>query len=377
MPLMFSRNYPHPPGQPELLSVPERVAAPVTYTGRGVVMAFVDSGFYPHPDIAGRIRAYVDATTRLVRERDLAPEPSNMGWHGQMTSVIAAGDGRTSGGRYRGIACNAELVLIKVSNHKLQIKEADILRGLKWLVKHAHRYNVRVVNVSVGGDFPSDDPKHPLHVAIRALTRSGVCVLVSAGNSGAATLLPPATAAEAITVGGYDDHNSLDVADWTGFNNSYGMAYDGAPKPDVVATAAWLPSPIMPGTDMAREAPWLHQMLALKARDVRGFQRLARQGDAELYFSKVLADHPEAILKDIAQERIHAHKIVDGAHQHVDGTSVSVAVASSVVAQLLEAHPRLTPREVKERLMATALRLPNVPVERQGAGVINATAAIG
>jgi serine protease AprX len=361
---------------PELLSVPERIAAPAAYTGRGVVMAFVDSGFYPHPDIAGRIRAYVDATTRLVRERDLRPVPTNLGWHGQMTSVIAAGDGRTSGGRYRGVACNAELVLIKVSNQKQQIKEADILRGLKWLIKNAQRYNVRVVNISVGGDFPSVDPKHPLHVAIRALTRNGVCVLVSAGNSGAPVLLPPASAAEAITVGGYDDHNSLDVTRWTGFNNSYGTAYDGMPKPDVIAPAAWLPSPIMPGTDMAREAPWLTQMLMLKARDVRGFQRLARRGDAELYFSKVLMEHPEAVLKDIAQERIHAHKIVDGAHQHVDGTSVSVAIASSVVAQMLEAHPRLTPHEVKERLMKTALCLPNVPVERQGAGIINAAAAL-
>jgi serine protease AprX len=373
---MFNYNYPYTDDNPGLLSVPERIAAPAEYSGRGVVMAFVDSGFYPHPDLTGRIRAYVDATTRQVRERELLPVPSNLGWHGQMTSVIAAGDGRTSGGRYRGVACNAELVLIKVSNHKQQIKEADILRGLKWLVKHAHRYNVRVVNVSVGGDFSSADPRHPLHVVIRTLTKQGVCVLVSAGNSGSPVILPPASAAEAITVGGYDDHNSLDVARWTGFHNSYGTAYDDTPKPDVIAPAAWLASPIMPDTDMAREAPWLMKMLALKARDIRGFQRLARHGDAELYFSKVLSENPEAALKDIAQERIHAHKIVDGAHQHVDGTSVSVAIASSVVAQMLEANPRLNPQEVKSRLMATALLLPGVPIERQGAGVINAAAAV-
>src|SRR5688572_19391559 len=43
----------------------QRVGADVRRTGRGVTIAFLDSGFYPHPDLTeplDRILAYVDVT---------------------------------------------------------------------------------------------------------------------------------------------------------------------------------------------------------------------------------------------------------------------------------------------------------------------------
>ena len=51
--------------RPQLLSIPERLDANPRFTGRGVVIALVDSGFYPHPDLMRpkrRIKAYADAT---------------------------------------------------------------------------------------------------------------------------------------------------------------------------------------------------------------------------------------------------------------------------------------------------------------------------
>jgi serine protease AprX len=339
-------------------------------------MAFVDSGFYPHPDIVGRIACFVDATTARVREGRLRPSTHPLNWHGQMTSVIAAGDGRSSGGRFRGIASAARLVLIKVSNRKGQIKEADILRGLEWLVRNARRHHIRVVNVSVGGDFPNSDPAHPLHVAVRRLTDDGVVVLCASGNYAGNPVLPPASADSAITVGGYDDRNSTDPSEWRIFGNSYGMSDADQQKPDVLAPAAWIASPIMPGSDMAREARWLDKMMALSADDRAGFQRLARSANADLKLMKRLKAEGSKTLVEIAQAMIHAHKLIDARHQHVDGTSVAVAVASSMVAALLEAQPDLTPAQVKSRLMATAMLLPEVAPECQGAGVINVMRAI-
>lgn len=339
--------------------------------GRNVVMAFVDSGFYPHPDIAERIDRFVDATNPRIRDGTLRPSTHPLNWHGQMTSVIAAGDGRSSGGHFCGIASAARLVLIKVSNRKGQIKEADILRGFDWLVKHARRHNIRVVNVSVGGDHPDSDPQHPLHVAVRRLTDDGVVVLIASGNRAGHAVLPPASADSAITVGGYDDRNSTDRDEWRLFGSSHGRSDAGNQKPDVLAPAAWIASPIMPGTDMAREARWLDKMLALAADDVAGFQRLARPANADLRLTKRLRDEGTKTLPQIVQSMIHAHKLIDARHQHVDGTSVAVAVASSMVAALLEAHPTLTPAQVKARLMTTAAPLPGVPAECQGAGVID------
>lgn len=360
-----------------LLPVPERTGAPARYTGRGVVIAFVDSGFYPHADLAGRIRLYVDATTRTIRTRGLPPaNADNLNWHGQMTSVIAAGDGRTSGGRYRGIASGASLVLIKVSNRRNQIKEADILRGLKWLAVYGRKHHVRVVNVSVGGDHPDDDPDHPLHATVADLTAQGMTVLIAAGNGGSPHVVPPASAAHAITVGGYDDRNSLDVVRWQPFHSSYGPAHDGTQKPDIIAPAAWLASPILPGSIMAREARWLVPMLALTPDEQYAFMLLLRTGLRDFSFIDSLRGFSDEALRRRVQARIDEHKLVDEHHQHVDGTSVAAPIAASVVAQLLEANPRLTPADIKHILTSTARRMPGVPLERQGAGVIDAAGAL-
>src|SRR4026208_2216156 len=50
-----------------LLTTPRRVHANPNFAGRGVTVAFLDSGFYPHPDLIrpkNRILCYVHATGR-------------------------------------------------------------------------------------------------------------------------------------------------------------------------------------------------------------------------------------------------------------------------------------------------------------------------
>jgi len=371
----FTPNYPTPkPGQYALLPTPERTRALAAYTGRGVVIALIDAGFYPHPDLQGRILVHVDASTNRVIEQGANFEGSDLSWHGQMTSVIAAGDGRTSGGKYRGIASGAQLVLVKVSTPKGHIKESDILRGLRWVIDTHRRFNVRVVNISVGGDFISNDPNHPLHKAIRKLTKAGVTVVVAAGNRNTRHLLPPASAPDAITVGGIDDHNSLDEARWTPYHHNFGRAYDGTRKPEILAPAAWLASPIMPGSSVAREAYWLAPLLTKP--DERHLRKLLKRGHHDLGLTVYANRQPDEHLYSMLQQRIHAHKLIDAHHQHVDGTSVAAPVVTSVIAQMLEANSCLTPQQIRAILTATAKRLLNVPLERQGSGILDAPQAV-
>lgn len=372
MPL-FTSNYPHN-GQSALLATPERAGANPNYTGRGVVIAFIDSGFYPHPDLGNRVLVHVDATTSRIVEEGPAFEASDMSWHGQMTSVIAAGDGKTSNGKYRGIASEAQLVLIKVSNRRYQIKEADILRGMRWLIANHARFNVRVLNVSVGGDFESHDSQHPLFRAVRKLTREGITVVAAAGNRNMRFVVPPASAAEAITVGGIDDHNALDQSLWTLYHHNYGASYDGTPKPDLLAPAIWIAGPILPESSIAREARWLAPLL--EAKDDTSVAKVLRRGYADLSISRNQALRPAAHVYAVLQARIHAHKIVDANHQHVDGTSVAAPIVSSVIAQMLEANPRLTPPQIRAILTSTATKLPGIDGERQGTGVLNAAGAV-
>lgn len=337
-------------------------------------MAYIDSGYYMHPDLGNRVLVHADATTNRVIEQPRVLEADVTSWHGQMTTVICAGDGGSSGGQYRGIASESLLVLVKVSNPRGQVKETDILRGLRWVLDTHRRFNVKVVNISVGGDFVSHDPDHLLHRAVRKLVEAGVTVVIAAGNHGTQMLLPPASSPQAIIIGGYDDQNDLDRSRWQSYHSNYGFAYDGTRKPDVIAPARWIASPILPGSFVDREARWLGPLLGERLNQI--VKSRLEGGYAEL----ALPHHPNEMgdtdLYSTLQARIHSHKLIDAKHQHVDGTSVAAPIVSSVIAQMLEANPGLTPEEIRDILTATAVPLTSISPERQGAGAVNAYQAV-
>jgi serine protease AprX len=265
------------------------------------------------------------------------------------------------------------MVLVKVSSPRWQIKEADILRGLRWVIDTRRRLNIRIVNLSVGGDFVSNDPSHPIYRAIKKLHDAGVVVLAAAGNSGAEMIVPPASSPHAITIGGFNDHNSRNPAEWSGYHNNYGITYNGAIKPDVVTQAVWIPSPILPDSRVALEARWLAPLLNGHRDDA--LERIRTHGYHDLGLTKEQIKSGDNALRQALQNRINSHKLIDAHHQHVDGTSVSVAIASSIVAQMLEANPALSPEQVSAILSDTARAVPGDP-ERQGAGRIDAAAAV-
>lgn len=369
--LTFRPNYPHP--ERALLSTPHRINAPTEYLGRGVVIAYVDSGFYMHPDIARRVLVHVDATTAQVMEEPRVTKSDVMSWHGLMTSTIGSGDGSASNSQYRSAAPESRLVLIKVSNPRFGVKENDILRGFAWLLRNHERFGIRVVNASVGGDYVSNNRNHPLHRAIRELVRANITVVAAAGNSGMQQLVPPASAPEAIVVGGYNDNNSLNRREWTGYNNNYGRSYTGTIKPDVIAPANWIAAPILPETHVDQEAQWLGTLLQPDSENA--FRALIDNGLDDLNLTKPAQGKVDHVRTQL-QERIHMYKLINRYYQHVDGTSVSTPIVTSVVAQMLEANPHLTPENIRKILRDTAVPVYGIPPERQGAGAINAKAAV-
>ena len=81
----------HAPNRYAVLTAAERLGADTTLSGRGVTIAFLDSGFLPHPDLTrpeNRILSFYDAAApgALLEEERLA-EPSD--WHGTQTAVVA------------------------------------------------------------------------------------------------------------------------------------------------------------------------------------------------------------------------------------------------------------------------------------------------
>src|SRR2546430_17151315 len=128
-----------------VLPTPLRMDADERFTGRGVTIAFLDSGFYAHQDLTeprNRILAYHsifsdDGDQTSLETTDVAS------WHGMMTSVVAAGNGSLSQGFYRGIASDANLVLVKIGRTG-RISEDQIQRGLEWVLTHHEAHKIRV-----------------------------------------------------------------------------------------------------------------------------------------------------------------------------------------------------------------------------------------
>lgn len=334
-----------------------RLHVDARYQGRGVTLALVDSGFYPHPDLTrprNRIRAWVNATTdpvsALFFESDDQPEwpgwnaadPSQ--WHGMMTSGVAAGNGYLSHGLYRGLAPEADVVLVQARGKDGCISNETITRALRWLHKHGPELGVKIVSLSVAGEPVPWRVGNPVDRAIADLTMQGVTVVAAAGNAGARHLVPPATAPEAITVGGIDDHNNFDPNDVDLWHSNYGETVTGRMKPELVAPSIWVVAPVLPGTQVADEAH-------------------------ELYARRHTRD-------DEIERRTAELKLVTPHYQHVDGTSFAAPITASLIACMLELNPKLTPAQIRKVLTSTAQPLTGVDLSRQGASALNATLAM-
>ena len=368
------------PDQAYLLPTPMRVSTNPKYTGQGVTIAFLDSGFYPHPDLTrptNRILAYVDATIPEPAERPSFGKIGVMNWHGLMTTCVGVGNGFMSQGRYRGLAPRASVVLVKTGNRRNRhITERDIGRALKWVIHHHHRYNIRVVNISLGGDHASTGKLTDLDEKVEEAAAAGLVVVCAAGNSGSLgdrKILPPASAPSAITVGGLDDQNSLDPPRRRMYWSSYGLGAHGVRKPEVIAPALWLAAPMLPKTTTHNEALFLWKLEAAAEAELRAQLETPY---AQKRFSKRTLGLSLPEIRAVIRARMVEQKYIHPHYQHVDGTSMAAPIVAAIVAQMLEANPALTPTQVKALLTATASPLPDVPAERQGYGVVNGAPAV-
>src|SRR5437762_181290 len=241
-----------------VLPTPLRMEADERFTGRGVTIAFLDSGFYAHPDLTQPENRIVSYHSIFSAEGDRTSLETNdvASWHGMMTSVVAAGNGGLAGGFYRGIASDAGVVLVKIGRTG-RISEAQIQKGLEWVLEHAAELKIRVINISAGGDFEESYLTNLLSQTVEKCTRAGLTVVCAVGNAGHVPghrVLPPASAPSCIAVGGLDDQNSLDRARRGMYRSSYGPTTDGLQKPEVIAPGIWVAAPILPRTPTAEEA---------------------------------------------------------------------------------------------------------------------------
>jgi serine protease AprX len=341
------------------------------YTGRGVTIAFLDSGFYAHKDLTqpkNRILAYHNIfapadDVNALQTSDVAS------WHGMMTSVVAAGNGHLSDGFYRSIAPEANVVLVKIGKSG-RIPESNIETGLRWVFANKDKYEIRVVNISAGGDFEQPYLNNSLCRLVEQVVKSGVTVVCAVGNAGLLPghpVLPPASAPSSIAVGGLDDQNSLDRAKRGMYRSSYGPTIDGLQKPEVIAPGIWVAGPILPNTPTAAQAHLYAELDNAADEELRDIIVFHQGVDKELDESKDLS---VSLLRQLITIKLREGNVINQHYKFVDGTSFAAPIVSSIVACMLQANPKLTPQQVKRVLIDTAERVAGVEVDRQGWGVV-------
>jgi serine protease AprX len=135
----------------------------------------------------------------------------------------------------------------------------------------------------------------------------------------------------------------------------------------------WVAAPILPGTNLYARAEALSQLAATAYYQLPSLAR-ELEDTAELP-EDLLVTTPEVIRRYV-EDVLRDLKIVATHYQHVDGTSFATPIVTSIVAQMLEVNPKLTPGAIKSILISTADRIADTPAIRQGFGVVNARRAV-
>ena len=360
-----------------VLSTPLRLDADERFTGKGVTIAFLDSGFYPHVDLTTPNNRIVAYRNMMAEDGDLSTlfQADVASWHGMMTSVVAAGNGSLSNGFYRGIAPESDVVLVKLARTG-RITEQNIEDGLEWILSNRTKYGIKIVNISAGGDFEQSYLHDSLSEMVEECARQGLTIVCAVGNAGHLPnhpVFPPASAPSCIAVGGLDDNNSINRAKRGMYRSSYGPTLDGLQKPEVIAPSIWVPAPILPNTPTASQAELLEKLDHAGDDELHEIIRENQGIDGEL---DAAFDRPVHSIRQIIALKIRAESVITKSYKYVDGTSFAAPIVSSVIAQMLEANPNLTPQQVKRILISNAERLPHYEVDRQGWGVIDPRRAV-
>ena len=301
-------------------------------TGRGVGVAVVDSGVYPHPDLAGRIVAAIDFTSA-------APTVSNiplndLGGHGTHVAGLIAGDGTRSGGLYTGVAPKANLIDVRVIDAHGGSNVSIILRGLQWILANRATYNIKVVNMSLGATPTGSYKSDLMATAAEILNFAGVAVVVSAGNTGplAGTITTPGTDPYVITVGALDDNGTpLRTDDLMATFSSRGRTpFENLAKPDLVAPGRKMVSLRAPGSELDALFP----------------------------------ERQVTVLGSLSTD-----------YYRLSGTSMAAPVVSGTIALMFERSPNLSTAQVKSRLKSSATSLSFGTVNDRGAGLVNSYGA--
>jgi len=235
-----------------------------TYGGQGEVVAVFDSGIdQTHQDFKGRIKEAVSYQGCSAADA--------IG-HGTHVCGILAGSGATSGGKIRGMAPGAQLVVFGIVDAHGRLKTPPDVGELLKLALEQNR-DAKIINLSWGDKFDSEYDFGSLHVDRFIYEHEDILVVIAAGNNGRIdqgryqfkSIGTPATAKNAISCGASGSDRPDIAVKWcdppfqfpkppgdfgmctserVGIISSRGPSDFDSIKPDVCACGIWVMAPL-------------------------------------------------------------------------------------------------------------------------------------
>ncbi len=305
------------------------------YDGTGIGVAVIDSGMSPHPNLAGspKLIAYsYDFVGGNGQDRY---------GHGEHVAGIIAANGRGCSDCtriFKGIAPGVTLINLRVLDAEGNGRDSDVISAIEMAISLKSKYNIRVINLSLGRPVYESYTQDPLCQAVEAAWKAGIAVVVAAGNDGRdnsfgeqgyGTINAPGNDPYVITVGSMKTESTYDRTDdlIASYSSKGPTQIDHIVKPDVVA----------PG----------NQVVSLKVHN----STLATETGEGLSISYYQRAHGKVQTENSAHPAPTSNQFL-----MLSGTSMAAAAVSGAVADLFQANPSLTPDQVKILLMQTAYK---------------------
>src|SRR5687768_14817951 len=97
-----------------------------------------------------------------------------------MSSVVAYGNATQSAGKFKSLAPDLGLVLLKVGTLS-RVHHDDIARGIEWVLVNRGRFDIRILNISCGGDYEISYLDDVMSRFAEAAVRAGIVVIAAVG----------------------------------------------------------------------------------------------------------------------------------------------------------------------------------------------------
>ena len=340
------------------------------FNGSGIGVAVIDSGMNPDGNLGGKKGiAYAEDFTGFFSNSNPGHRPEIRGggksndapdWfgHGQHIAGIIASNAASSTclqctSQLFGMAPGSSLINLKVLDGEGQGNDSDVIAAIDRAIDLKDKYNIRVINLSLGRPVVESYKDDPLCQAVEAAWKAGIVIVVSAGNEGRdnsfgnegyGTITSPGNDPYVITVGAMKTMGTPQTADdlIASYSSKGPTPVDHIVKPDILAPGNQIVSLRARNSRLPLEMPANIALLS-SYQVFNGTASPANQPDA-----------PSDPTVQPADARIGFGYSPN--YFTLSGTSMAAAVVSGAVADLLQAAPSLTPDQIKMLLMKTSTK---------------------